>query len=116
MSVGAITGDHVRVAIQPWQARKQFDGEIVQVTKTDREVINVATIQGVFSNRFQITGLDVVEARDLSLLLRAGALAAPIYKVEERTVGPSLGQDNINRGMNAIMIGFGLVVIFMAFY
>jgi preprotein translocase subunit SecD len=92
------------------------DGEIVQVTKTEREVINVATIQGVFSSRFQITGVSVVEARDLSLLLRAGALAAPIYKVEERTVGPSLGQDNIDRGMNAIIIGFGLVVIFMAFY
>jgi preprotein translocase subunit SecD len=92
------------------------DGEILQVTKTEREVINVATINGVFSSRFQITGLDVVEARDLSLLLRAGALAAPIYKVEERTVGPSLGQDNIDRGLNAIVIGFGLVVIFMAFY
>ena len=92
------------------------DGETVQVTRTEREVINVATINGVFSSRFQITGLDVVEARDLSLLLRAGALAAPVYKVEERTVGPSLGQDNIDRGMNAIMIGFGLVVIFMAVY
>jgi len=92
------------------------DGELVQITRTEREVINVATIQGVFSSRFQITGLDVVEARDLSLLLRAGALAAPIYKVEERTVGPSLGQDNIDRGMSAIVIGFGLVVIFMALY
>ncbi|MGI9290918.1 MAG: protein translocase subunit SecD, partial [Gammaproteobacteria bacterium] len=92
------------------------DGETLQVTRTEREVINVATINGVFSSRFQITGLDVVEARDLSLLLRAGALAAPVYKVEERTVGPSLGQDNIDRGMQAIMIGFGLVVLFMAFY
>ena len=92
------------------------DGEVVQVTRTDREVINVATIQGVFSSSFQITGLDVVEARDLSLLLRAGALAAPIYKVEERTIGPSLGQDNIDRGFNAIIIGFSLVVIFMAIY
>jgi preprotein translocase subunit SecD len=92
------------------------DGEMVQVNHTEREVINQATINGVFSNRFQISGMDVVEARDLSLLLRAGALAAPIYKVEERTVGPSLGKDNIDRGINAILIGFGLVVLFMAVY
>jgi len=92
------------------------DGEMVQVTRTDREVINVATIQGVFSSRFQITGVDVVEARDLALLLRAGALAAPIYKVEERTIGPSLGQENIDRGISAILIGFALVVVFMAVY
>ena len=92
------------------------DGEEVQVTRTDREVINVATIQGVFSSRFQITGLDVVEARDLALLLRAGALAAPIYKVEERTIGPSLGQDNIDRGFMAIQIGLVCVILFMAFY
>jgi preprotein translocase subunit SecD len=92
------------------------DGEEVQVTRTEREVINVATINGVFSSRFQITGVDVVEARDLSMLLRAGALAAPIYKVEERTIGPSLGQDNIDRGINAILLGFALVVVFMALY
>jgi len=92
------------------------DGEEVQVTRTEREVINVATIQGVFSSNFQITGLDVVEARDLSLLLRAGALAAPVYKVEERTIGPTLGQENIDRGISAILIGLGCVVIFMAIY
>ena len=92
------------------------DGEMVEVRRTEREVINVATIQGVFSSNFQITGLDVLEARDLSLLLRAGALAAPIYEVEERTIGPSLGQDNIDKGMNAIGIGFALVVIFMMIY
>jgi preprotein translocase subunit SecD len=92
------------------------DGKMVEVRRVDREVINVATIQGVFSSNFQITGLDVVEARDLSLLLRAGALAAPIYKVEERTIGPSLGQDNIDKGLRAIMIGYGMVVIFMLIY
>ena len=91
-------------------------GKMVEVRRVDREVINVATIQGVFSSNFQITGLDVLEARDLSLLLRAGALAAPIYKVEERTIGPSLGKDNIDKGLTAIMIGFSLVVIFMAVY
>jgi len=92
------------------------DGQMVEVRRVEREVINVATIQGVFSSNFQITGLDVLEARDLSLLLRAGALAAPIYEVEERTIGPSLGQDNIDKGMSAIGIGFTLVVIFMMIY
>ena len=92
------------------------NGEFVEVTRVDKQVISIATIRGVFSSNFQITGLDLVEARDLSLLLRAGALAAPIYKVEERTIGPSLGQDNIDKGLRAILIGFGLVVLFMAIY
>ncbi len=80
------------------------------------EIINTATIRGTFKNNFQITGLTPVEARDLALLLRAGALAAPVYKVEERTIGPSLGQDNIDRGFNAVKIGFLAVIVFMAFY
>ncbi len=81
------------------------------------KVINVATIQGVFSKRFQTTGLDSPqEARNLSLLLRAGALAAPVDIVEERTVGPSLGQDNIDKGMLSFVVGFALVVLFMAVY
>jgi len=92
------------------------NGEMVEVRREEKEVINVATIQGVFSSNFQITGLDVMEARDLSLLLRAGALAAPIFKVEERTIGPSLGQDNIDKGMRAISIGLILVMVFMVIY
>jgi len=80
------------------------------------EVINTATIRGVFKNSFQITGLTPMEARDLALLLRAGALAAPVYKIDERTIGPSLGQDNIDRGFNAIKIGFLAVIIFMVIY
>ena len=80
------------------------------------EIINTATIRGVFKDRFQITGLTPGEASDLALLLRAGALAAPVYIVDERTVGPTLGQDNIDRGFNAIKIGFLAVIIFMAFY
>jgi len=92
------------------------DGEQVEVRREERKVINVATIQGVFSSSFQITGLDVIEARDLSLLLRAGALAAPIFEVEERTIGPSLGQENIDKGFRAISIGFALVVGFMLLY
>jgi len=91
-------------------------GETEEVTRTEERVISVATIRGVFSNRFMITGLEPLEARDLALLLRAGSLAAPIFKVEERTIGPSLGQENIDRGMQAVAIGFLLVIVFMAIY
>jgi preprotein translocase subunit SecD len=87
-----------------------------QRTVKTEEVINTATIRGVFKNSFQITGLTPREATDLALLLRAGALAAPVYKVDDRTTGPSLGQDNIDRGFNAIKIGFLAVIIFMAIY
>jgi preprotein translocase subunit SecD len=81
------------------------------------EVISVANILEPFGRRFQTTGLDSSrEAHDLALLLRAGALAAPIEIVEERTIGPSLGQDNINQGFESVVIGFVLVVIFMAIY
>jgi preprotein translocase subunit SecD len=83
---------------------------------TEERVISVATIRGVFSSNFQITGLLASEARELALLLRAGSLAAPLYIVEQRTVGPSLGQDNINRGVRALSIGLLVVFIFMAVY
>lgn len=81
------------------------------------EVISIATIRDELSKRFQITGLDSTqEARTLALLLRAGALAVPIEIIEERTVGPSLGQDNIDRGLNSVVIGLVLVLIFMAVF
>ena len=102
--------------IQQRQETKERDGRLVTSSVLDKEVINIATIRGVFSSQFQITGVSVVEAKDLSILLRAGALAAPIFKVEERTIGPSLGQDNINRGFQAILIGLAMVVLFMIFY
>ena len=93
------------------------NGAPAQVKRTVEEVINAAVIREQLSRRFQITGLDSTqEARTLALLLRAGALAAPIYIIEERTVGPSLGQDNIDQGMNSVVIGFVLVLIFMALY
>jgi len=96
---------------------KLVNGQKVRHKQKVEKVINVATIQGVFSHRFQTTGLDSPqEARNLSLLLRAGALAAPVDIVEERTVGPSLGQDNIDKGMLSFMVGFALVVLFMAAY
>ena len=81
------------------------------------EVINVATIRDELGKRFQITGLDSTnEAHDLALLLRAGALAAPMEIIEERTVGPSLGQANIDSGFRACLIGFIAVAVFMALY
>ena len=93
------------------------DGQFVPGPPKRKEtVINDARINGVFSNRFEITGLSIFEARDLALLLRAGSLAAPIVPVEERTIGPSLGQDNIDRGIQATIIGYLLVLVFISFY
>ena len=92
------------------------DGTVGYRTIRTEEIINTATIRGVFKNSFRTTGLSAGEARDLALLLRAGALAAPVYKVEDRTIGPSLGQDNIDRGFNAVSIGFLAVIVFMAIY
>ncbi|HZD54277.1 MAG TPA: protein translocase subunit SecD, partial [Woeseiaceae bacterium] len=91
------------------------EGAEPRTVKTE-EIINTATINGIFKNRFIIEGLTIAEARDLALLLRAGALAAPVYKIEERTIGPSLGQDNIDRGFRAVVIGFLAVVAFMVLY
>ncbi len=95
---------------------KMVDGKKVKTRTRKEEVINIATIQGQFSKQFQITGLESFEARDLALLLRAGALKAPVEIVEERTVGPSLGKDNIEQGFESVIIGFTLVLIFMIVY
>ena len=83
----------------------------------EKNIISLATIQAVLGTSFRITGVGTpAEASELALLLRAGALAAPMKFVEERTVGPSLGKENIELGMKSIVIGFSLVVLFMAFY
>ena len=96
---------------------RRVDGRDVRTRRTIEEVINIAVIRDRLGKRFQITGLDnTSEARDLALLLRAGALAAPIEIIEERTVGPSLGQDNIDQGLRSVIIGFCLVLGFMAFW
>ncbi len=96
---------------------RRVDGREVRSRRTIEEVINIAVIRDRLGKRFQITGLDTTsEARDLALLLRAGALAAPIEIIEERTVGPSLGQDNIDQGLRSVIIGFCLVLAFMAFW
>ncbi len=92
------------------------DGTASYRTVKTEEIINTATINGIFKDRFVTTGLTPVEARDLALLLRAGALAAPVFKVEERTIGPTMGQDNIDSGFAAVKIGFLAVVVFMAIY
>jgi preprotein translocase subunit SecD len=92
-------------------------GKKIRKKEKIEKVISVATIRDTFSKKFQTTGLDSPqEARNLALLLRAGALAAPVDIVEERTVGPSLGQDNINKGLMSVLVGFVLVLIFMAVY
>ena len=90
---------------------------IEQTTYIEKNIISLATIQAVLGTSFRITGVgNPQEASELALLLRAGALAAPMKFVEERTVGPSLGKENIELGMRSIMIGFALVVIFMTLY
>ena len=90
---------------------------IEQTTFIEKNIISLATVQAVLGTSFRITGVgSPTEASELALLLRAGALAAPMKFVEERTVGPSLGKENIELGMKSILIGFCLVVLFMALY
>ena len=91
------------------------NGEMVKVRTKIQDIINAATIQGTFSNRFQVTGMESARAaRNLALLLRAGSLSAPIEIIEERTIGPSLGADNIAKGFLSVLVGFALVLVFMA--
>ena len=95
---------------------REKNSQGVEVDKTTEEVINQATIRGVFSNTFQITGVNPIEGRELALLLRAGGLAAPLTPVEERAIGPSLGKDNIDKGIKAMVFGMLAAFIFMAIY
>ncbi|MBS99962.1 MAG: protein translocase subunit SecD [Oceanospirillaceae bacterium] len=98
---------------------QKVDGETVEkrVPYTEKGLISLATIQSTLGNSFRITGLESSqESSELALLLRAGALAAPIYFVEERTVGPSMGAENIEMGVTSVQIGFALVLAFMLIY
>ncbi len=105
------------VFIEKKSETRMVDGEPKKVSFNVEEVISVATIRERFSKRFQTTGLDSPEeARNISLLLRAGALAAPMEIVEERTIGPSLGKDNIDQGFRSVVIGFVMVLAFMAIW
>jgi preprotein translocase subunit SecD len=120
-----VTKDHIgdRMAIifieqQPRERKvKKDDGTetVEHYSETKRRLINVATVQAALGFRFRITGLEFQEARDLALLLRAGSLAAPMYIVEERTIGASLGEENIDRGINSMIAGLLLTAVFMAF-
>jgi preprotein translocase subunit SecD len=104
------------VFIEQRREEIDVDGRKVQRDIKEEKVISVATIQGVFSNKFQITGLGTNEARELALLMRAGALAAPLFVVEERVVGPALGKENIRKGVTALLIGMALLFVFMLAY
>lgn len=98
---------------------KEVNGELVQERQkyVEKSIISLATIQTALGNRFRITGLDnPQESSELALLLRAGSLAAPVYFVEERTVGPSLGQENIDLGVKSVKIGMAAVLLFMLLY
>jgi preprotein translocase subunit SecD len=119
--MGEVTRENVGhpmavVFIENKVENRQVGDKIVKKRITTKEVINVATIREQFSSKFQITGLESQEARDLALLLRAGSLRAPVEIIEERTIGPSLGKDNINQGFLSVVIGFVLVLLFMAVY
>ena len=126
-----ITGDNIgkRMAVVYIELRSRVktdadgrmvvgsDGRSVRVKERLEEVITAPVIRDQLGKRFQIEGLDSVnEARDLALLLRAGALAAPVEIIEERTVGPSLGKANIDQGFRSVIVGFALVLIFMFVY
>ena len=117
-----VTGENIKrlmgvVFIEQRSDILMIEGEPKTVTREVREVINVARIQDQLSKRFQITGLDSPrESRNLALLLRAGSLATPMHIVEERTVGPSLGKQNIKLGALSVLIGFLLVIVFMMIY
>jgi preprotein translocase subunit SecD len=104
------------VLIEKRRETSEVNGQKVSREVTDEQVINDATIRGVFSNNFQITGLGAGEARELALLLRSGSLATVIYEIEERAVGPSLGRDNIDKGVTALIVGMAGVFVFMAIY
>ena len=103
--------------IESKSEQRIIEGENKRTTKKYEKIISIATIQERLSKSFQITGLDSPkQARDLALYLRAGSMAAPMYIVEERTVGPSLGAENINKGKISLIIGLVLVLIFMFYY
>ncbi len=126
-----VTGDNIgnRMAVvyleTVTETRKDENGSVIlneqgepeRLTHKIQEVITAPVIRDQLGKRFQISGLDGInEARDLSLMLRAGALAAPVEIIEERTIGPSLGKDNIAQGFKSVMIGLALVLVFMVVY
>ncbi len=105
------------VYIETIPETKMVDGKEVRTSRVSEEVINAATLQGVFSRNFQTTGLgSMEEASDMARLLRAGSLAAPMVIIEERIIGPSLGAENVERGMTAVFWSFVFVLAFFLVY
>jgi preprotein translocase subunit SecD len=104
------------VYIETTPVVKVVDGKEVHTSKTTETVLNNAVIQGVFGKKFQTTGLTQQEAQTLSLMLRSGSLAAPMNIVDQHVIGPSLGQDNIQKGDRAIVLGLALVLLAAAIY
>jgi len=104
------------VFIEKEREQVERDGQKVVIDRSKEEVISIATIRGVFSNNFQITGLSAAEGSELAKLLRAGALAAPVYIVEQRLIGPSTGQDNIDAGVLALTVAAIFLFAFMILY
>ena len=119
--MGDVTGQNIGnlmavVYIDNKVETRDVNGVPTPITTRSEEVISVATIQDQLNRRFQTTGLTQQEAADLALLLRSGALKAPMQIVEERTVGPSLGKDNIEQGFNSVILGLVIVLVFMVIY
>jgi preprotein translocase subunit SecD len=104
------------VFIEREREQVEREGQKVVIDRSKEDVISIATIRGVFSNNFQITGLTAAEGSELAKLLRAGALAAPIYIVEQRLIGPSTGQDNIDAGVRALTYAAIFLFAFMVLY
>ena len=104
------------VYIEKSRESHTIDGQKSTHDVTTEKIISLATIRAVLSNQFRITGLTAIEARELALLMRSGSLSAPIFAVEERTIGPSLGAENIRMGVQALAIGMLAVFVFMALY
>lgn len=115
-------GTLMDIVLSETKTRSNFttgaNGEVIEEQEAyeEKRLISHATIRAALGREFVITGLSTTEANELSLLIRSGALAAPMYFVEERTLGPSLGAENIKQGTQAVYLGFGLVLIFMVFY
>jgi preprotein translocase subunit SecD len=104
------------VYIEKSRETRTVEGQKTTRDVTAEKIISLATIRAVLSNQFRITGLTAIEARELALLMRSGSLSAPIFAVEERTIGPSLGAENIRMGVQALIIGMLAVFAFMALY
>lgn len=117
-----ITGENVgkgmgTVYVETKYTTQEVNGEKIRVPETHYEVISVATINQRLGSRFQITNMEsATEAKNLALLLRAGALPAPIDIVEERIIGPSMGEENIKKGMISLVVGLSLIMLFMSVY